>query len=319
MKNLIALLMGLLLAQLTLGQTTTTSMSLAPPQQATEMPAPASDYRAPERKFKKKILATAFAVNKNVQVDDLDAVGQNFPKELLHRLYLTQGFLIRLSPNVLSFNYETEAPSIQLLHQLGTQYDSQFVLSGTLIDANVVTEKKFWGLVENKKRHLILQVELHDVASGSLLGQHRLSQIVDQEILVGKDKPFASNAFFATPYGKAFDQLLEQATHMIVKDLEPIRFYAKIIQVNPDGEVMLDAGANSTVLPGDMFAVFGRQINLSAQGMAHTSIEHQERRLGTLAVIRSQKTLSVAELSADTKVSEVKVGDIVRVESLVGR
>lgn len=319
MKHFITLLTSVLLISSVFAQNATIPAPAAAPQPAAEMPVPASDYRLPERKFKKKILATAFTVGKNVQIDDIDEVGQNFPKELLHRLYVTQGFLTRMSPNLLSFNYEVDAPSTQLLRQLGTQYDSQFVISGTILDASVITEKKYWGLIENKKRHLTLQIELHDVASGVLLARHKLSQIADKDITVGKDKSFASTVFFATPYGKVFDQLLEQATNMIIKDLEASSFYAKITQVGPDGEVMLDAGSNSAVLPGDVFAIFGRQTNLSAKGMAHVATEHQERRLGTLAVIKSQSSSSMAELSADTKISEVKVGDIVRADTVVGR
>ncbi|MES2047565.1 MAG: hypothetical protein V4447_04130, partial [Pseudomonadota bacterium] len=63
--------------------------------------------RSAERYVKKKIVATAFIVNKLGQVTDIDNIEQGFPRELLRKLDLSHKFLIRSSANLLSFSTQT--------------------------------------------------------------------------------------------------------------------------------------------------------------------------------------------------------------------
>jgi hypothetical protein len=276
--------------------------------------------RSGERLFRKKIIATAFAIHKLGQVADIDNIEQGFPRELLRKLDQSHKFLIRSSPNLLSFSTQAEIPSLGLVKQVAAENDSQFVISGEIRNAGIRIESKFWGLWKTDKRQIEIEFSVYDGMSGALLAKHNLSKQAEDKAIVGLDKPFGSVAFYATSYGKAINELLEESARLIVKNLESHAVLAKILKID-NGQIVIDAGKSSEILAGDLATVEVANNELptlglnSTQskpfeyGLAHTSV-------GKIAIIQSQQLFSVGELSAEVKPEVVKVGDFVRFENV---
>ncbi len=277
--------------------------------------------RSAERLFKKKILATAFAINKLGQVADIDNIEQGFPRELLRKLDQSHKFLTRSSANLLSFSMQIENPSLRLVKQVAAENDSQFVISGEIRNAGIRTENKYWGLWKTNKRHIEIELAVYDGLSGALLAKHNVFKQAEDNAVVGLDKPFGSAAFYATSYGKAINELLEDSAKLIAKDLESHPILAKILKI-ANGQIVIDAGKSSEILAGDLATVEAvnnelptMSLNSSPSkpleyGLAHTSV-------GKIAIIQAQALFSIGELSVDVKPEDVKVGDFVRFENVM--
>lgn len=271
--------------------------------------------------IKKKILATAFAVNKPVQVQDIDDIAQGFPRELLRRLENSKEFLTRSSPNLLSFTLQQENPSVALVRQVANEHDSQFIITGEIRNAGLHIEKKFFGLWTTRKRHLEIELAVYDGLSGVLLARHTLQKQADDIGQVGREQVFGSAAFFAGSYGKVINVVLEEAAQLVLQDLQALPVMAKILKI-ANGQAVLDAGAASAISAGDLASVVITANTLPAVGLkalqaAPPVLGAAQSSLGKLAIIQVQQSFAIAELSPEMKADEVKVGDFVRFDNLI--
>lgn len=274
-----------------------------------------------ERFFKKKILATAFVVSKLGQVTDVDNIEQGFPKELLRKLELSHKFLIRRSTNLLSFSTQTENPSLRLVKQVAAENDSQFVISGEIRNAGIRTESKYWGMWKTDKRHIEIELAVYDGLSGALLAKHTVFKQAEDKATVGLDKPFGSAVFYATSYGKAINELLDESAQLIAKDLESHAVLAKILKI-ANGQIVIDAGKSSEILAGDLATVEVANNELPTMSLNSSPSKPLEyglvrTNIGKIAIIQAQTLFSVGELSAEVKPEDVKVGDFVRFENVM--
>lgn len=279
-------------------------------------PAAAVANNMPEHAFKKKILATAFAVSRLGQVQDIEDIAHGFPRELLLRLEKTDLFLTRTSPSLLAFTMQSETPGINLVKQVGAEFDSQFIIAGEIRNAGVQIDKKYLGLWETRTRHMEIEIAIYDGISGAMLSRHNLHTQAADQANVGRDRPFGSAAFYATSYGQAIDTILNHASVLVAQDLQQLPILARILKVGK-GQIVIDVGATSSVALGDFASVFvgnnelptlglrSHQPSLVAYGLPQTNV-------GKAAVIQVQNNFSIAELAADVKADEVKVGDFVR-------
>lgn len=274
-----------------------------------------------ERLFKKKILATAFAINKHGQVADIDHIEQGFPRELLRRLDESRQFLVRSSPDLLSFTDQTETPGLRLVRQVAAEHDSQFVIAGEIRNAGIRVEKKYLGLWRDSKRQIEVELTVYDGVSGSMLARHILQQEAEDEAAVGRDKPFGSAVFYDTSYGKTIAALLDEAARLVTQDLAPHAVLAKILKIG-NGQIVIDAGKSSAISPGDLASVTAANNELPVTGLTSALSRPllyglPQSTLGKIAIIQSQQLFSVGELSAEVKPDEVKVGDFVRFDNVM--
>lgn len=272
---------------------------------------------ATSRGYKKKIVATAFTVYKSLQVEDLDDIWNGFPRELLRRLDSTNKFL----PKVSKFSLPADARGVpfeaggESIRQLAQQTESQFVISGGILDAGTSTDSKWLGLSETRKRRFEVEVFVHDGMTGALVGHHRIERAIAGEVKVGSDKPFGSAAFFATEYGRNVDWVMQELTSAILADLERLPFTAKIVRMH-GGKIFLDAGASSLLAPGDKLVAYRRKDEPAVTALVvNAEYGVPEAPVATLSITQVQPLFSIGELSVDAKSSGLRVGDLVRFET----
>jgi TolB-like protein len=297
-----------------------TEVQLLPANSAVMQVAPEASLAAaasvPEHAYKKKILATAFAVSRLGQVQDIEDIAHGFPRELLLRLEKTGLFLTRNSPSLLAYTMKSETPSINLVKQVAAEFDSQFIIAGEIRNAGVQIEKKYLGLWETRTRHMELEIAIYDGVSGAMLARHNLHAQAHDQANVGREKPFGSAAFYASSYGQAIDTILNHASVLVENDLQQLPILARILKVNK-AQIVIDVGATSAVALGDAASVFvgnnelptlglrSHQPSLVAYGLPQTNV-------GKAAVIQVQNNFSIAELASGVNAEQVKVGDFVR-------
>jgi hypothetical protein len=271
---------------------------------------------APAHVFKKKILAPAFTVSRLGQVQDIEDIAHGFPRELLLRLEKSGAFLVRSSPDLLSFTLQTETPGVNLIKQVAAEFDSQFIISGEIRNAGVQVDKKFMGLWETRTRHMEIELAIYDGVSGALLIRHNLHKQAADQANIGRDRPFGSAAFYATTYGQAINAILDESAALIVSDLQQLPVLARILKLNKD-QVIFDVGATSALAVGDVARLIVANNELPALGLR----SHQPQivtygaphfDLGKVEVVQVQNLFAVGQLSDDIPPGQVKVGDFVR-------
>lgn len=277
------------------------------------LPLPAA---TPVHVFKKKILAPAFTVSRLGQVQDIEDIAHGFPRELLLRLEKSGVFLVRSSPDLLSFSLQPETPGVNLIKQVAAEFDSQFIISGEIRNAGVQVDKKLMGLWETRTRHMEIELAIYDGVSGALLTRHNLHKQAADQANVGRDRPFGSAAFYATTYGQAINAILDESAALIVSDLQEFPVLARILQLNKD-QVIFDVGATSSLAVGDVARLIVANNELPTLGLR----SHQPQivtygaphfDLGQVEVVQVQNLFAIGQLSADIPPSQVKVGDFVR-------
>ncbi|WP_245566314.1 hypothetical protein [Thiomicrorhabdus chilensis] len=168
--------------------------------------------------------------------------------------------------------------------------------------------KRFYNLeVKPDTRHLEVDWYLVDLVKRTLVHQQRAGFDVKGEVRVGRDRPFGSNAFFATDTGTAFHALLHQQVNDVVSALRCEPLETQIIDVRND-EYVIYLNADSGAKVGDQLAVYHRQGRaVQFQGV---DLGMDESPAAFLKIKRILPRFAVAELVA--KKGVVQVGDSVK-------
>lgn len=270
------------------------------------------------RFYRKKIVATAFAVNQPAlgQVQDIDDIAQGIPTEIIHRLEQLGDFLGRRSTNLLSYSGGDEAPSFKLVRQVANEFDGQFVLTGAVLHAGNSREAKYLGLWHKDTRYIEIELALYDAISGALIDKRRVFGETTDVNPVGRGKRFGSASFLRTGFGQAMNSVLRDAVQFVSETLEPMPMMARILKIH-DGEVTFDAGSTSLVAIGDNADAIGFNNELPAKSLTSSRAVIQQfgvphGKVATVNAIQVFPTFTVAKLDDDTKQADISVGDFVR-------
>jgi hypothetical protein len=267
--------------------------------------------------YKKKIVVTPFRVRRSPQLDDVDDIATRLPQELLRRMGAGGKFLGKESAYVISPG--TNGPSIDTaaVRRIASLYESQFVVSGEILDAGNYEQPAYYGLVKKDARRIEIAFYVHDGLTGVLLA--RRTSLVEQvgERRVGRDKPFGSASFAATPFGGAILRALDEGIAGISADIAALPFMAKVVQVQGE-RIFIDAGSTSSVTPGDQLVIYRldpRQQVYGADPLA--PLGTVESPVGTLSIVQVQPGFAIGTVTPPAAARQVSAGDMVRFDVAV--
>jgi hypothetical protein len=264
------------------------------------------------QKYRKKITATPFVLRKSNQANDIDDLSAGVSRELLRQLESTKLFLVKSSRDASAVDSASLSQDINAVIGLATLNDSQFVISGEVIDAGSFEEGGYFGYFRDKKRWFEMEFTVFDGLTGAQISRHRIDEIAEGDVTVGREKRFASKSFFSTAFGQAIGKTIEKAAEMIATDLERLPFSAKVIRV-ADGQVFINAGATSLVAPGDKLLVYRKKTKFSWSGIgADREYGIPETPLATVSVVQVQPMFSISTVLPAAQTVEIEAGDIVR-------
>lgn len=263
-------------------------------------------------KYKRKIAATPFFSKKSYE--DIDDIGHGFSKELLRRLERGNQFLTRKSQYQISGNASGVTQNAGAVVSLAASHDSQFLISGEIVDASILEESGILSLFQYRQRHFEVDVFVYDGLNGALIASHRVGGLAMGDVAVGRDRPFGSASFFSTEFGQAVNATINAAAELIAKDLESLPFTAKVTKI-VDGKIHIDAGSTSFVAPGDKLVAYRRKREFSKNGYSPSS-EYRltETPVATVSIVQVQPLFSIATLPENSK-DQVGIGDLVRFDS----
>ena len=255
--------------------------------------------------YRKKIAVIQFDISNRTQVYDLPDIERKLPRELLTRLDNTGNFIIIDATQYLVSDtnpgYRFDNPAVYKM--IAQKTGAQIILSGTIRDMSVEE-----GFLQDK-RHLEIEIYLHDGMSGSRIARHKFSEtITNAGYQKVRHNLFSSTSFSQTVFGKAVSHIIDTQIEMIQDDLRAIPFTAKIIRINGK-KVYFDAGARSRVNVGDMLTTF----KLEADPLVDSNAQYLgfvETPVATLSVEQVQPQFSIGML--EIKNSKLMPGDLVR-------
>lgn len=305
---------------------------------------PADGPAARTAVYRKKVAVTRFISANSLQVEDISDIWNGYPLELLRRLGARGGVLpVNAATSLLPGGNEVNPDSPanrELIRHIAEQTGSQLVISGIILDAGSGGEtlrpyagwegsergRRFelglpWPSVaagikpEPSERRLDVEIFVHDGMTGALVARRRHSAVATGRVTVGRDKSFASAAFFSTPYGQTVGQVLDSQVEAIGQDLDCLPFVATIVRI--DGKkVYLDAGATSALAPGDKLMAYRRSPEAPISSLANAAaLGIPETPVTTVTLLQVQPLFAVGELAADPAKLNLRTGDVVRFEA----
>ncbi|WP_213769223.1 flagella assembly protein FlgT middle domain-containing protein [Caballeronia sp. dw_19] len=264
----------------------------------------------PNRRYKRKVATTRFAILSSTQADDIDDLVDGLASQLARGLDDDGGFLAessRASPFYRDGHMLTE-PDPASIREIAYRSNSQFVLSGRVL--NVSIESGLFGMLEARKRQVDIELFVSDGLTGGSIAHHQFSALARGDVVVGLDKPFGSAAFYDTPLGKTISAALAAFKADVARDVTALPFAAHIVHVD-DWRVTIDAGVTSSIAPGDTLLVYHRMPGWLGSLSGGYSTQEEEL-VGSVTVDHVQPLTATGTLIAGTAAGPVAAGDFVR-------
>ena len=260
--------------------------------------------------YKKKIAATPFSVQGAITGKDVIELANGFPRELVRRLENSRRFLSKNSLYVISVGSAGLDQDPKNVMKLAAQYDSQFVISGEILDSVSAGDGWLSGVIGSRRFEVDLFV--HDGLTGGLIARHRIDELIEKEFFGDRDKSFSSASFFSTKLGETVNKVINAAVELISKDVENLPFTAKVIRVT-DGKIYIDAGGTSLLSPGDELVAYNNEKDVALLGtVSGHDYGVRETPVATVSVVQVQPMFSICVVLPGAENAAIKVGDFVR-------
>jgi len=268
------------------------------------------------RSYKKKVLITGFDIPNVAAVSDIPNIWSGLPANLRYRLDQTGKFTSLTNERRIYNNLDNTQNANEIVRKqvinLAIEHESQIVISGTVINTGYRKADWMW---EDDTREFEVEMNVYDGITGAKIASHRESRKAKGEVLGTPDKPYGSDAFFKSAYGKAINSAIDNITQAIETDLECLPFTTKVTRV--DGKrIFFNSGTTSGVENGDKLVVYLREKDFPTQSISGRKIGGiPENPLAAIQVIQVQPLFSIAELTEESDQLKIREGDLIRFES----
>lgn len=274
-------------------------------------------------RYRRKVAVSQFHVLDRTQIHDLPKIETELARELERRLISDGRVLtVNASQYLLPLTEEGVISQRRILgalpparepHQVASEFAEslgvQFVVTGVIRDMSV--SNHFLG---TKMRHLELDLFIHDGISGASVARHRVSETVEERVLTDlhpADTVVMSEKFFASPFGRKVDQMLDRMVELIVSDVGSQPFTARVIRAE-GSRVYFDAGGLANIRVGDVLNTYKLSEVPVKDYPGQRALGYAENPSTNLIVTQVQRLFSVGELAED--IARLAPGDVIRFE-----
>lgn len=285
----------------------------------TEDPKACSQTPGNQYQLRLAIAQVAMSPNKTQSASDISNLLTGYQSELDRRLSLAgyqNKVMIQSGSEVFpNLNLQPNL-SPDVLDPIRNQTGAQYLLLTVLNSASAHNEnakwindfKRFYNKeVQPNKRYIEADWYLVDLMNHKIVDQQRGGFDVKGRVIVGRDKPFGTNAFFSTATGMVFHSLLKQQVAAVSTKLSCQPLETQIIDIR-DGDYILFLSEDSGAQVGDSLSVyhkFGRNVRFQGVDLGTDSEPS-----GFLKIKRLHSRFAVAEL--DGRKGLIEVGDLVK-------
>lgn len=168
------------------------------------------------------LVIPAFFVQKPAEVNDLDEIALNFPRELAQKLADKTQYRIVFHAELPVFDSLSHQAPARALQQLSTQYQCPYVLLGEIKGAGIYTETLLFGLWDRKWRNFTVATRIVDSRSQQTLKSHEYAQNIKGEASPGRQLNFGGSGFATHAYGRIILEVLNDTAEALTQDLQQL-------------------------------------------------------------------------------------------------
>lgn len=271
-------------------------------------------------RYAPKVVVASVAVQDEYSAKDIMDLSSGYQSELFNRLWssgLRNTELVSTGANLFVGRPITPNLSDDLLQFLSEKYLAQFAvltvvrsLDWDTTQSNIAKNVREYFNYEKSPNDRTVSVDWYvvDLLQKRIFMQGQsFKRISDDDVRVGRDKPFGSHQFFSTATGKAFDYVLNEQAKSVIDKLscEPISM--PIAEIDKD-KVIVPMSIDTGVQAGDVLAVYSlnsRPYRINGMDLG-TDLEPS-------AFLRVQKVLPKFIVGTfEGKKSLVQPGDLVK-------
>ncbi|MBB5018842.1 hypothetical protein HNQ59_002139 [Chitinivorax tropicus] len=290
-------------------------------------------------RLRRTVVVAPFQISQPAQAGDWDNPSLNLAYEFLRRLADKPGVFPVGNAGVSVFDPGPAAgqsiPPAALIQQLAVNHESQFVITGRLLDAGISSTSRqfYWGLNNDTNNTASLGVELpnttlgagvrerptqrrieleffvHDGATGALLDRPRIAKEARGDVQLDRQLSLGSAGFSRNDYGRVVNQTLDEAAQRIALTLQCLPFTSKLAKL--EGKTAyIAAGSLHHLRPGDRLLAYSKDTrNPVFSPDTYQPLGLPERPRPVLQVVQVQPRFAIAKVIGN---SPLKVGDWVR-------
>ncbi|MCI4410261.1 MAG: flagellar assembly protein T N-terminal domain-containing protein [Thiotrichales bacterium] len=271
-------------------------------------------------RYKPRIAVASVAVQDQYSVKDIMDIVPGYQSEVYRRLWESgQRNLEQLTTASDLYVGRPITPNLSadLLSTLADRSLAQFLLLTVVRSADWEVEQTQLGKEvrqffrydkEPTQRTVSVDWYIVDLVQQRIMMQgNAFKQINDEDVRVGRDKPFGSRQFFVTPTGKAFDYVINEQVKSILDAIACVPIAATIAEVD-NGKVIVPISIEAGVAQGDVLAVYSRTTRPYRIGNIDLGTD-----LEPTAFLRVQKVLPKFIVGTfEGKKGLVQAGDLVK-------
>lgn len=266
--------------------------------------------------YRKKVVVVPFVVHRPSHVVN---TFRDFPKELMYRLEKTGAVLARFSDYSIPAENSSEAETAirAAVRQIAAKQDGQFVIAGEIRDVMNVDAAPPSSLFSfpKKRRSFETHLAVYDGLTGARLAQHRFGTQVEGAAAEDSGKQFGTSDFLATEFGMGVEGVVRSAVSAALDDIRSIPFTAKVVRV-AGSKVYINAGATSLIAPGDKFATYQAQDEMTLKDPSSQSDYGMPLTpLASIQITQVYPLFAVGQLQSTQQNISIKAGDLVRFDA----
>jgi hypothetical protein len=187
---------------------------------------------------------------------------------------------------------------------------AQYVLAGVYREFGV--DENWW----RHERRIEIEAFVHDGVNGAVLARHRFQTAVSGSAWSGGAAIFpnrptiGTRAFQATPFGRAWTELIEEIARWAEGQASCFPFVARVVKV--DGRMLqIDAGAESRLSPGDTMMLHLLRPPPPVLDLSERFLGREKHVRATVLLRAVYPAFSIAELVETPDGLQVNPGDLV--------
>ncbi|UTH74175.1 flagellar assembly protein T N-terminal domain-containing protein [Chromobacterium sp. IIBBL 290-4] len=293
----------------------------------------------PGRSLRRRLVTTYFDVARPAEASDMSDLATALPTELSRRLSRNAQLMVR-DANTISVLADSRvaepAAGWDIASQLGLREDVQFVVAGRVLSSSITDKEPRPSFFESNntsqqgafyngpfagmfgmgvkyaptRRQFDFEVWIYDGLTGSLLANERFGGEAKGEVVPKLPKPFASEAFWMTDYGKLINQLLNKAATRVDDVISCIPFSARIVK-QEGKRIYINAGLLDGMAVGDKLLLYKRSTGQPVRDLiSGRALGMPESLNGDVTLIQVQPNFSIGVAQGAT--APVSDGDFVR-------
>jgi hypothetical protein len=168
-----------------------------------------------------------------------------------------------------------------------------------------------WARHISGKRHIGIDVYVHDGMTGALLLQKRYVDEASGDVMIPSSYTVGSEGFRSTETGQKITDIIRKASRDIQQNLNCYPFSTRIADIQGD-RIFIDAGAQEKLNVGDQLIVYATASDTLNLDGGSSFIQNDKQPVSVLTIQSITPRYAIGTIEGSAKKLGIRIGDWVR-------